>query len=67
MTPSPERSPTKAKEASSAHEVRLVPLDTKPVFTFLSKYFGDTQNGTAPGSMPLAISVSYSTGSDKYP
>ena len=32
MTPSLEGLPTKAKEAPSPHEVRLVPLDTNPVF-----------------------------------
>ena len=32
MTPSPEGSPTKAKEAPSPHKVRLAPLDTNPVF-----------------------------------
>ena len=26
--------PTKAKEAPSPHEVRLTPLDTRPVFQF---------------------------------
>ena len=31
MTPSLEGWPTKAKEAPSAHEVRLAPLDTNPV------------------------------------
>ena len=32
MAPSLEGWPTKAKEALSLHEVRLVLLDTKPVF-----------------------------------
>ena len=32
VTPSREGSPTKAKEATSPHEVRLAPLDTNPVF-----------------------------------
>ena len=32
MTPSLEGQPTKAKVAPSPHEVRLVPLDTNPVF-----------------------------------
>ena len=32
MIPSLEGLPTKAKEAPSPHEVRLVPLDTNPVF-----------------------------------
>ena len=32
MTLSLEWSPTKAKEVPSPHEVRLAPLDTKPVF-----------------------------------
>ena len=32
MTPSLEEWPTKAKEAPSAHEVRLALLDTNPVF-----------------------------------
>ena len=35
MTPSLEGWPTKAKETPSAHEVRLVPLDTNPVFQYL--------------------------------
>ena len=35
MTPSLEWCPTKAKEAPSPHEVRLAPLDTKPVFQCL--------------------------------
>ena len=35
MTPSLEGWPTKAKEAPSPHEVRLAPLDTKPVFQSL--------------------------------
>ena len=35
MTPSAEGWPTKAKETPSAHEVRLVPLDTNPVFQYL--------------------------------
>ena len=30
MTPSREGWPTKAKEAPSAHELRLTPLDTNP-------------------------------------
>ena len=32
MTPSLEKWPTKAKEATSPHEVRLTPLDTNPLF-----------------------------------
>ena len=32
MTPSLEGWPTKAEEAPSPHELRLAPLDTKPVF-----------------------------------
>ena len=32
MTPSLEWWRTKRKETPSAHEVRLTPLDTKPVF-----------------------------------
>ena len=32
MKPSLEGWPTKAKEVPSPHEVRLAPLDTKPVF-----------------------------------
>ena len=32
MTPSLEGWPSKAKEAPSAHEVRLAPVDTNPVF-----------------------------------
>ena len=32
MTPPLEGLPTKAKEAPSPHEVKLVPLDTNPVF-----------------------------------
>ena len=32
VTASPERWPTKAKEAPSPHEVRLTPLDTNSVF-----------------------------------
>ena len=32
VTPSLEGQPTKAKVAPSPHEVRLVPLDTNPVF-----------------------------------
>ena len=35
MTPSLEGLPTKAKEAPSLHEIRLVPLDTNPVFQCL--------------------------------
>ena len=35
MTPSLEGWPIKAKEAPSPHEVRLVPLDTNPVFQSL--------------------------------
>ena len=35
MTPSPEQLPTKAKEASSPHVVRLAPLDTNPAFQCL--------------------------------
>ena len=37
MTPSLEGPPTKAKEAPSPHEVRLVLLDTNPVFQCLSE------------------------------
>ena len=33
MAPSLEGWPAKAKEAPSSHEVRLVPLDTNPVFS----------------------------------
>ena len=36
MTPSLEGLPAKAKEAPSCHEVRLVPLDTNPVFQSLT-------------------------------
>ena len=36
MIPSLEGWPTKAKEAPSPHEVRLTPLDTNPVFDYLS-------------------------------
>ena len=36
MTPSLEGLPTKTKEAPSPHEVRLTPLDTKPVFQCLN-------------------------------
>ena len=35
VTPSLEGWPTKAKEATSPHEVRLVVLDTNPVFQSL--------------------------------
>ena len=35
MIPSVEGWPTKAKEALSPHEVRLIPLDTSPVFLCL--------------------------------
>ena len=35
MTPSLERSPAKAKEALSPHEVRLALLDTNPVLQCL--------------------------------
>ena len=35
MIPSLEGWPSKAKEASSPHEVRLAPLDTNPVFQSL--------------------------------
>ena len=35
MTPSLKGWPTKAKEASSPHEVRLALLDTNPVFQCL--------------------------------
>ena len=35
VTSSLEVWPTKAKEAPSPHEVRLAPLDTKPVFQSL--------------------------------
>ena len=35
MIPSLEGWPTKAKEAPSPHEVRLAPVDTKPVFQCL--------------------------------
>ena len=35
VTPSLEEWPTKAKEVSSPHEVRLTPLDTSPVFQCL--------------------------------
>ena len=35
VTPSLEGSPTKAKEATSPHEVRLDPLDTNPVLQCL--------------------------------
>ena len=39
MIPSLEGWPTKAKEAPSPHEVRLVPLYTNPVFQSLSGKF----------------------------
>ena len=39
MTPSLEMWPTKAKEASSRHEVRLAPLDTNPVFNIAVEKF----------------------------
>ena len=42
MTPSLEGWPTKAKEAPSPHEVRLVPLYTNPVFQSLG---GDLVRG----------------------
>ena len=35
VTPSLERWPTKAREATSLHELRLTPLDTHPVFPCL--------------------------------
>ena len=35
MTPSLERSPTKAKEVPSPYKVRLTPLDTNPVLQCL--------------------------------
>ena len=35
MIPSLEGGPTKAKEATSPHEVRMSPLDTNPVFQSL--------------------------------
>ena len=35
MTPSLEGWPTNAKKAPSPHEVRLIPLDTNPVFQSL--------------------------------
>ena len=38
MTPSRKRWPTKAKEAPSPHEVRLVLLDTNPVFQSPREY-----------------------------
>ena len=38
MKPSLEGWPTKAKEATSPHEVRLTPTDTKPVFQYLPTY-----------------------------
>ena len=38
MTKSLEGSPTKANEAPSPHEVRLVPLDTNPVFPYLGDH-----------------------------
>ena len=37
MTPSLEAFSTKAKEASSLQEVRLIPLDTNPVFQYLGE------------------------------
>ena len=37
MTPSLEGWPTKAKEASSPHEVRLAPLDANPEFLCLGE------------------------------
>ena len=40
MIPSLEGLPTKAKEASSPHELRLAPLDTNPVFHSLGNKYG---------------------------
>ena len=37
VTPSLEGWPTKIKETLSPHEVRLAPLDTKPVFQCLGE------------------------------
>ena len=39
MTPSIEGWPTKAKEAPSAHEVRMSTLNTNPVFQSLVEIF----------------------------
>ena len=40
MTPSLEGLPTKVKEAPFPHEVRLAPLETKPVFQCLKDKIG---------------------------
>ena len=71
MTPSLEGSPTKAKEAPSPHEVRLVPLDNNPVFQCLAefqcpclaiKYIHDIfciilQVAVSVGTMQLTLSI----------
>ena len=45
MIPSLEGWPTKAKEAPCSHEVRVIPLDTKPVFQCLGeKCLNDLRN-----------------------
>ena len=51
MTTSLEGWPTKAKEAPSPHEARLVPLDTNPVFQsigVIQKFSLTTNNSLSP-------------------
>ena len=56
MTPSLEGRPTKAKEAPSPHEVRLTPLDTKPVFQCLrEKQLKNSKNNSKPLKEPAHI------------
>ena len=49
MTPSLERLPTKAKEATSPHEVRLAQLDTNPAFQNMGFYVGYVHKASKDG------------------
>ena len=55
MIPSLEGLPTKAKEAPSPHEVRLVPLDTNPVFQSLEGKFQGTIKGLVAGDFNFLL------------
>ena len=56
VIPSLEGWPNKAKEAPSPHEIRLTPLDTKPVFQYLGDIYanvGKKEKLTVKSSLEL--------------
>ena len=55
VIPSLEGWPTKAKEATSPHEVRLTPLDTNRLFQCLEKKDIDTKTKWYHGKTPIAV------------